>query len=424
MNGVEVYKFGGASVKDANAIRNVSKILKASTHRPLVIVISAMGKTTNGLEAIIKAHYEDQGVLPGLVMALRAYHEEVALELLGDDANGLLTDLHDLWVELGWILEEEPHPQYNYHYDQIIVFGELASTKIVSAFLHKEDITHEWLDARSIIKTDSAYREARILWDLTQDATNTLLKTSLAKSGMVITQGFIGSTVYNESTTLGREGSDYTAAVLAYALNATAVTIWKDVPGIMTADPKKIPSATLLEEISYSEAIEMTYYGAKVIHPKTIKPLQNKNIPLYVRPFDHPEKHGTKISTIGGQNLPPIIVVEPNQVLFRISTKDFSFVAEDNLKEIFTCIADLRIKVNSMRNTAISFMVCITNDASKISQLTNSLQDKYDITSFDNIELVTVRHADQPTLAMLKQGKEILFEETYGKTDQFIIKNG
>ena len=424
MNSVEVYKFGGASVKDANAIRNVSKILKATTHRPLVIVISAMGKTTNSLESLIKAHYEDQTALSGLVESLKSYHEEVAIALMGDEASGLLTELHDLWVELGWILEEEPHTNYNYHYDQIIVFGELVSTRIVSAFLAKEKITHEWLDARSIIKTDSAFREARILWDLTQSAADTILTKSLQNSGMVITQGFIGSTVYNESTTLGREGSDYTAAVLAYALNATSVTIWKDVPGIMTADPKKIPGAMLLEEISYSEAIEMTYYGAKVIHPKTIKPLQNKNIPLYVRPFDHPEKHGTKISTIGGQNLPPIIVVEPNQVLFRISTKDFSFVAEDNLKEIFTCIADLRIKVNSMRNTAISFMVCITNDTVKIAQLTAALDEKYEITTFDNIELVTVRHADQPTLAMLKQGKDILFEETYGKTDQFIIKNG
>ena len=423
MNSVEVYKFGGASVKDAGAIRNVSKILKASMQRPLVVVISAMGKTTNSLEAIIKAHYDDLDLLPGLLHELKIYHEAVAKELMGDDAGGLLTELHDLWVELGWILEEEPHPQYNYHYDQIIVFGELASTRIVSAFLAKELITHEWVDARSIIKTDSAYRESRILWDLTQSASDTLLQSSLQKNGMVITQGFIGSTVYNESTTLGREGSDYTAAVLAYTLNAKAVTIWKDVPGIMTADPKKISSATLLQEISYSEAIEMTYYGAKVIHPKTIKPLQNKNIPLFVRPFDHPEKEGTKISNIGSTDLPPIIVVETNQVLFRISTKDFSFVAEDNLKEIFTCIADLRIKVNSMRNTAISFMVCITNDASKISQLTASLQDKYEITSFDNIELISVRHADQPTLAMLKAGREILFAESYGETDQFIIKN-
>jgi aspartate kinase len=240
---------------------------------------------------------------------------------------------------------------------------------------------------------------------------------------MVITQGFIGSTAYNESTTLGREGSDYTAAILAYALGAKSVTIWKDVPGIMTGDPKRFAQVVRLEEISYHEAIEMTYYGAKVIHPKTIKPLQNKNIPLYVRPFDEPEKQGTKIGSVGPQQLPSIIVVEPNQVLFRISSRDFSFIAEENLKEIFTVLADLRIKVNSMRNTAISFMVCITNDPAKIDQLVRALQEKYEILQYENIELMTVRHADDKTLKQLKEGKEILFEERYGTTDQFIIKN-
>ena len=333
-----------------------------------------------------------------------------------------MTDLHDLWVELNWILEEEPHPTYNYHYDQIIVFGELASTKIVSAYLTREGIRHQWLDARNIIKTDSEYREARILWDLTQSAVNTELRKALDEYGMVITQGFIGSTIYNESTTLGREGSDYTAAILAYALDATSVTIWKDVPGIMTGDPKRFESVQRMDEISYQEAIEMTYYGAKVIHPKTIKPLQNKGIPLYVRPFDQPEAYGTKIGVVTNKDLPPIIVAEPNQVLFRISTKDFSFVAEENLKEIFTKIADLRIKVNSMRNTAISFMICITNDPTKVGQLVSALQDKYEIILHEHIELITVRHADEATLLMLKQGKEILFEEIYGKTHQFIIK--
>ncbi len=423
MNPVEVYKFGGASVKDATAIRNVGHILKSTAPRPLAVVISAMGKTTNSLEAIIKAHYEAPDRLPELVHKFKAYHEEVALVLLAGKADALMTDLHDLWVELGWILEEDPHPNYNYHYDQIIVFGELASTKIVSAYLSSENITHQWLDARSLIKTDGEYREARIIWDLTQSAVDSMLKPSLQQNGLVITQGFIGSTVYNESTTLGREGSDYTAAVLAYALDAVSVTIWKDVPGIMTGDPKRFEKVEKLMDISYREAIEMTYYGAKVIHPKTIKPLQNKNIPLYVRPFDQPDVQGTKISTIEEQKLPPIIVVESNQVLFRISTKDFSFVAEENLKEIFTCIADLRIKVNSMRNTAISFMICITNDPAKIGQLIQFLQSKYEITLFENIELITVRHADEATLQMLKEGKEILFEETYGKTDQFIIKN-
>ncbi|MBK9104202.1 MAG: aspartate kinase [Saprospiraceae bacterium] len=423
MNPVEVYKFGGASVKDAAAIRNVGDILRNPSPRPLAVVISAMGKTTNALEEIIRAHYHQPELLPELVGKLKSYHEEVATSLLADQADALMTDLHDLWVELNWILEEDPHPTYNYHYDQIIVFGELASTKIVSAYLTNQGIAHQWLDARNFIKTDAEYREARILWDLTQAAVDHEVRKALDQHGMIITQGFIGSTVYNESTTLGREGSDYTAAILAYTLDAESVTIWKDVPGIMTGDPKRFEFAQRMDDISYQEAIEMTYYGAKVIHPKTIKPLQNKGIPLFVRPFDHPDQYGTKIGAGTITDLPPIIVVEPNQVLFRISTKDFSFVAEENLKEIFTRIADLRIKVNSMRNTAISFMVCITNDPAKVSQLVTALQDKYDIILHEHIELITVRHADEQTLSMLKAGKEILFEEIYGKTHQFIIKN-
>ena len=422
MGPVEVYKFGGASVKDAEAIRNVGKILKDSP-RPLAVVISAMGKTTNHLEAIIHAHINNPDSLPELLETLKNYHNDVVNEILGDQAGPCLTDLHDLWVELNWILEEEPHPNYNYEYDQIIVFGELVSTKIVSAYLNTQGIQHEWMDARGLIKTDNAFREARILWDLTQTAIDSLLKKSLENVGLVITQGFIGSTIYNESTSLGREGSDYTAAILAYALDATAVTIWKDVPGIMTGDPKRFAAAEKLPDLSYQEAIEMTYYGAKVIHPKTIKPLQNKGIPLYVRPFDHPSENGTKIGATIVKDHPPIIVVEPNQVLLRISTKDFSFVAEENLKEIFTRIADLRLKVNSMRNTAISFMVVITHDVSKLQQLMASLQDQYDLTLFDNIELITVRHADEKTLEELKRGKEIMFAEQYGKTNQFIVKN-
>jgi aspartate kinase len=256
MGPAEIYKFGGASVKDAAAIRNVADILRKPTPRPLAIVISAMGKTTNALEEIVKAHYSQPDLLPALVKKLKDYHEEIALTLLAEDAGPLMTDLHDLWVELNWILEEDPHPTYNYHYDQIIVFGELASTKIVSAYLTREGIRHQWLDARNIIKTDSEYREARILWDLTQAAVNSELRKALDEYGMVITQGFIGSTIYNESTTLGREGSDYTAAILAYALDATLVTIWKDVPGIMTGDPKRFSSVQRMDEISYQEALK------------------------------------------------------------------------------------------------------------------------------------------------------------------------
>lgn len=422
MNRIEVYKFGGASVKDAEAIKNVGLILQSTPQRPLVVVISAMGKTTNALEAIIKAHYNDPANLPTLVDQLKVYHEDVARSLLHGQEQSLLNDLHDLWVELNWILEDDPHPNYNYHYDQIIVFGELASTKIVSAYLEMQKIDHQWLDARSFIKTDSEFREARIQWEQTQSAIDTFVRDALHNEGMVITQGFIGSTPYNESTTLGREGSDYTAAVLAYALDASSVTIWKDVPGIMTADPKRFDKVARLEEISYNEAIEMTYYGAKVIHPKTIKPLQNKDIPLFVRPFDQPSLFGTKISSTETHFLPPIIVVEPEQVLLQISTRDFSFVAEEHLSEIFNHISRHRIKVNMMRNTAVSFIICVKNETDKLDKLKNDLEQSFHITMEVGLDLITVRHANQGVMDQLRRGKEIILEEKFGDTDRMVVK--
>jgi|SRR5687767_11024295 len=421
---MEVFKFGGASVRDAEAIRNVGKILQMTEHRPLAIVVSAMGKTTNALEDIIRTHYNQPENLSMMVSKLKKYHEDIASSLLPDNEKQILADLHDLWVELNWILEEEPHPDYNYHYDQIIVFGELASTKIVSAYLHSQQIQHEWMDARGFIKTDSGFREARIQWDTTQTAIDTLVKPALQKNGMILTQGFIGSTAYNESTTLGREGSDYTAAILAYTLNAESVTIWKDVPGIMTGDPKRFEKVIRLEEISYHEAIEMTYYGAKVIHPKTIKPLQNKQIPLYVRPFDNPSLFGTKISSMETNFLPPIIVVEPDQVLFQIATKDFSFVAEEHISVIFDHIASHRIKVNLMRNTAVSFMICVKNEADKLERLTDDLERLFHLNMVENLDLITVRHANQGMLEQLRKGKEIILEEQFGDTIQMVVHFG
>jgi len=422
MNEVEVYKFGGASVKDAEAIKNIGRILQSTLHRPLVVVISAMGKTTNALEAIIRAHYSDPENLNTLVDQMKAYHENVAKILLPGHEQPLMNDLHDLWVELSWVLEDQPHPDYNYHYDQIIVFGELASTKIVSAYLENQEIDHLWLDARSFIKTDSEFREARIQWEPTQSAVDSIVKEALGTHGMVITQGFIGSTSYNECTTLGREGSDYTAAVLAYALDATSVTIWKDVPGIMTADPKRFEKVARLEEISYNEAIEMTYYGAKVLHPKTIKPLQNKDIPLFVRPFDQPALFGTKISSSETHFLPPIIVVEPEQLLLQISTRDFSFVAEEHLSEIFDHIARHRIKVNMMRNTAVSFIICVKNEPDKLDKLTNDLAPSFHLSMDAGLDLITVRHANQGVMDQLRRGKEIILEEKFGDTDRMVVK--
>ncbi len=422
MNQVEVFKFGGASVKDAEAIQNIGRILQATAQRPLVVVISAMGKTTNALEAIIRAHYNDPAELNTLVDQLHTYHENVAKILFPGQEQTLMNDLHDLWVELSCILEDIPHPDYNYHYDQIIVFGELASTKIVSAYLEHQEIDHQWLDARSFIKTDSGFREARIQWEPTQSAVDAIVREALMKHGMIITQGFIGSTAYNESTTLGREGSDYTAAVLAYALDATSVTIWKDVPGIMTADPNRFEKVVRLEEISYNEAIEMTYYGAKVIHPKTIKPLQNKNIPLFVRPFDNPSQYGTKISSSESPFLPPIIVVEPDQVLLQIATRDFSFVAEEHISEIFDHIASHRIKVNMMRNTAVSFIICVKNEPDKLDKLINNLKQSFHLSIDEGLDLITVRHANQGVMDQLRKGKEIILEEKFGDTDRMVVK--
>jgi aspartate kinase len=278
------------------------------------------------------------------------------------------------------------------------------------------------MDARSIIRTDSEFREARIDWEQTQLAVDTLVAPALERHEIVITQGFIGSTPYNESTSLGREGSDYTAAILAFTLNAASVTFWKDVPGIMTGDPKRFERVARLEEISYKEAIEMTYYGAKVIHPKTIKPLQNANIPLFVRPFDSPQLTGTKITAAESNFLPPIVVVESDQVLLQISTRDFSFVAEDHLRVIFKEVADLRIKVNSMRNTALSFMLCVRNETDKLEKLKQLLEPAFHISMQDGLELITVRHANQHMLDQLRKGKEIILEERFGDTDQMVVK--
>lgn len=421
-NTIQVYKFGGASVKDADAIRNVAKLLQNTKHRPLVVVISAMGKTTNALEAIIRSHYENPDKTEELITSLIGFHEEIATDLLGENTSGVLADLGELWVQLQWILEEPPHYNYDYEYDQIIVFGELASTILVSAYLHTIELSHLWIDARECIKTDDTYRDGQIQWELTQQKADSIIRPALDQYGMIITQGFIGSTAFNESTSLGREGSDYTAAILANVLDATDVTIWKDVPGIMTGDPQRFSDVVLLPELSYREAIEMTYYGAKVIHPKTIKPLQNKEIPLWVRPFDRPDERGTKISSEQPDAHPPIIVHENDQVLIQFATRDFSFVAEHHLGLIFGELAKLRIKVNSMRNTAVSFLVSVKNDQEKLNKLKDALTVYFTISETNNLELVTIRHANEEILTSLKQGRKVLFEERFGNTVQFILK--
>ncbi|MEL6988481.1 MAG: aspartate kinase, partial [Bacteroidota bacterium] len=348
----KIFKFGGASVRDAERIKNVGHILNDYKDQPIVIVISAMGKITNALEEVVKAFQTSTMDAAEALQKVKTFHATLLKELFQDD-DPIYPTINDTFVEIDWMIEEEFPESFDYAYDQIVSVGELLSTKIVAAYLNNIGIKNTWLDARDIIQTDNTYRDGRVNWQLTKERTKSTIPTLLEK-GLVITQGFIGSTSENFTTTLGREGSDYSAAIIGYCLDAGSVSIWKDVPGILTGDPKLFEDVEKIDQLSYREAIEMTYYGAKVIHPKTIKPLQNKAIPLHVKCFLDKEGSGTIISNEEVNNYPSIVVVEHNQCMLHISVNDFSFVAEHHLSEIFTLLAKHRIKVNLMRNTAIS----------------------------------------------------------------------
>ena len=330
---IKVFKFGGASVKDASSIRNVANILKNHKKKKLVIVVSAMGKTTNALENILKASFEKSDELNQLIDDLESKHIEEATALMGKN-DAIIKDIEKLINGLRKVLQTKGKQSYDKVYDQVVSVGELLSTKIINAFLNKKQLSATWVDARRIIKTDNTYREGVIDWAKTESSIRKIVTPLLQKNGYVITQGFIGGSKENTTTTLGREGSDFSAAILSYCLDAEEMSIWKDVEGIMTADPRLFKKVTKIDRLSYREAIEMTYYGAKVIHPKTIKPIQNKNIPLYVRSFIKPKGKGTLISGEADIHYPPVVVVEKDQVLLQIATKDFSFVAEHHLSLI------------------------------------------------------------------------------------------
>jgi aspartate kinase len=331
--------------------------------------------------------------------------------------------VNDAFVEIEWALEDHPHEDYDYNYDQIVSVGELVSTKIVTAYLQKAGLKAQWLDARDIILTDNMHREGWVQWTETVDNAQRIAKPMLENGGFVITQGFIGSTSENFTTTLGREGSDYTAAIFSYCFDAESMSIWKDVPGVLTADPRLFENVTKLDMLSYKEAIEMTYYGAKVIHPKTIKPLQNKNIPLYVKSFIDPEGAGTLISNEVEDNYPPMVAVESNQALIHISTRDFSFVAEHHMSELFAKIAEGRLQVNMMQNTAISFSICVNKMDDKVEKFAKSIEKDFKVTIEEGLELITVRHYNELILEELKRGKIILLEERIRKTLQLVMKN-
>jgi aspartate kinase len=416
---MKVFKFGGASVKDAAAVRNVADILRHHAQPPLVVVISAMGKSTNALEKIHDARFRKENYKP-LFDELLDFHKAIGSELFGAEERPMAAVL-DFFDALEEQLAMPPSTDYDMEYDQLVGYGELLSTALVHAYVVHSGIPCGFADARRIIKTDQRYRDARVDWNKSALGAEQL-KSQLEKHPLVITQGFIGSTAQGHSTTLGREGSDFTAAILAFLLNAQDVTIWKDVPGMLNADPKWFANTVKLDSISFHEAIELAYYGASVIHPKTIKPLQNKGIPLYIRSFIDPLAAGTVIQeSTTNDRLVPSFIVKRDQVLISLSTRDFSFVVEDNLRDIFDVLSELGIRIHLMENSAVSFSMCLDKDAFKQERLFSLLSDRYTIRYNEGLHLVTIRHYDEPTVQMLTTGKQILLEQRNRQTIRLVM---
>ena len=424
-NPLNVFKFGGASLRDAAAIRNVAGILQQFRGQPLVIVVSAMGKTTNALEEVAQHYWNGRG--EEARRALGQLHDElrpVLAELFGQRVPAELTaSLNDLFVSAEWHLDADPSESYDYDYDQIVSLGELLSSHVVAAYLTTNDLPTHWLDARDVIQTDNTYREGWVKWPETVARARAAVPPLLEQGGFVLTQGFIGNTSENYTTTLGREGSDYSAAIFSYCLDAAAMSIWKDVPGVLTADPRYFDNASKIDRLSYREAIEMTYYGAKVIHPKTIKPLQNKSIPLYVRSFLDPAAPGTLITDEAGDAYPPMVAVERQQALVNISTRDFSFVAEHHIKELFQHITATRLQVNMMQNTAISFNVVVNDIDDRVERFCALIQEEFRTTVERDLELITVRHYSEEVVASMRRGKVTLLEGRLPLTLQLVVKD-
>ncbi len=419
---MQVFKFGGASLKDAAGVKNVASILKRYQDQSLIIIVSAMGKTTNAMEEVVAEYMKQSGKAQELFEAVKERHYAMMRELF-DAQDEVFNVVNDTFVEADWVLEDAPTDRYDYVYDQIVCVGELVSSKIVAAYLNKTGLDTRWLDARDVVITDETYREGWVVWDKTKSNAQKIVQPLLDQGGFVLTQGFIGSTSENATTTLGREGSDYSAAIFSFCLDAERMIIWKDVPGVLNADPRLFENTVKIDRLSYREAIEMTYYGAQVIHPKTIKPLQNKSIPLFVKSFLDPEAPGTEISSDTEDTYPPIIVVEKNQSLLHIITTDYSFVAEQHMARLFAVMAELRIFVNMMQNTAISFSICVPNAPDRLESFIKMISDEFRVKQEDNLELITIRHFNEETIANLKKGKVVLFEERIRNTLQMVVRN-
>lgn len=420
---MQVFKFGGASVKDASSVKNVVKILETYATEKTIIVVSAMGKTTNKLELLAQSYFKGSDQMPIILSELKQFHFAIMDELFQNKQSEIYNDIENMFTEITWSLEEPISENYNYHYDQLVCMGELLSTKIISAYLNQSAVNNRWVDARNFIQTDNSYREGKVDYDLSQQLVNSYLLPLFSTNSLVVTQGFIGGTSENYTTTLGREGSDYTAALLAYFTNAKLVTIWKDVDGVLNADPKYFKNTSKIDELTYHDAIELTYFGTSVIHPKTIKPLQNKNIPLYVKSFIHPKAPGTVIKqSVNRVNVTSYIFKE-NQILISIQPKDFSFIAEDNMGEIFNTLSHFKVHANMIQNSALSLSICVDNDPFKLEPLINKLQLNFKVLYNKDVQLMTIRNYNQDIINSLSDGKVILLEQRTRNTHQMVLQN-
>ena len=414
---MKIFKFGGASVKDSESIKNVIRILQSEGIENTLVVISAMGKMTNAFEEVIDAYYANKEDLSQKLSLIEHFHKTIINDLF-DKGDSIYEEIDILLGELSWFLARNTSRRYNYVYDQIICFGELLSTKIVSAYLLKIGILNTWFDVRNFIKTDSNYRDAKVDWELTKE----IISNKLDASKLNITQGFIAANDTENTTTLGREGSDYTAGIFAYCLNADSVTIWKDVPGVLNADPRVFPETTLLSQISYEEAIEMAFYGASVIHPKTLQPLERKEIPLLVRSFVNPEETGTRV-TKGARLVPytPCFIVKKNQILVSISALNFSFMVENNISYIFQKLHEYQLKVNLIQNSAISFSVCIDNKFNMFDAFHDELKSQFKIDVLKGVDLYTIRHFDEKAILDIEAKGTSLLTQVNKETSQIVV---
>jgi aspartate kinase len=420
---MKVFKFGGASINSVERIQNVGKILQSFKGEKILVIISAMGKTTNALEKVVDAFFDNrQEDALKLFEQVKEQHLNMLKYLTPVNWQAAENHLKDFFTEIEWLLHDKPVREYDYYYDQIVCSGELLSTAMMSDYLNEIGIKNNWVDVRDIVRTDDNFRDATINWPVTQQKVSDIIQPLFTNNDIVITQGFIGATDENESTTLGREGSDYSAAIFANLLNAESQTIWKDVEGVMNADPKQFADAKFLDALSYDEVIEMAYYGAQVIHPKTIKPLQNKNIPLHVRCFLQPELAGTIISSKAVHNLPPVIVVKDKQVLMQLSSKDFSFVGEEYVSRLYELFAQIKIRPNLMQNGAISLLCCLDDRPDKIEKLALAASEIFDVQVKKDLTLLTIRHYTREKFDELTKNKTILLTQRTTETVQALIQ--